>query len=105
MGFFPVVVDNCAYWSKITCLRLNIAFTDPMYKSFKFARYLLLMEIGLAHFKALFPLKSIYIGWSLMTSFSHPRYGRIQSEIGSLNSGVREIMSEYSRRSTTCIEI
>lgn len=50
MGFSSIVVDDCAYWSKLTDLRLIIAFRDPMYKSSKFARYLLLMEIRLAHF-------------------------------------------------------
>lgn len=78
MGFFPLWLMTVLYWSKLTDLRLIIAFRDPMYKSSKFARYLLLTEIRLAHvLNTLFPLKSTYIGWSLMTSFCHPRYDRI----------------------------
>lgn len=50
MGVSSVVEDNCDYWLKITDVRLTIAFTDPMYKNSKFARYSLLMEIRLAHF-------------------------------------------------------
>lgn len=49
-GFFSVMADNCDYWSKITDLKMTIVFTDPMYKGSKFAQYLLLMEIRLAHF-------------------------------------------------------